>query len=60
MSKKYCTNCYYNALCDYGEACDEYYPVNDTAVDSAINDVVEDNRISFRQEWFEYIEAFYN
>lgn len=60
LNKKYCADCYYNALCDYDETCDEYYPINDTAVDSVVDDVVEDSRISFRREWFEYIEAFYN
>lgn len=58
MDKKHCADCYYNSFCGYGEACEDYYPVEDNAVDSTIDSVIEEGRFSFRAEWFKYIEAF--
>lgn len=60
MSKKQCANCYYNNLCNSDEICDEYYPIGETSADDSISDSIESKRISFRNEWFKYIEEFYN
>jgi hypothetical protein len=33
-----------------------YAPLTEEAAEAEIDDMIEDNRIAFRAEWFEYIE----
>lgn len=56
LSKRYCGNCYYGDLCHCDETCEDYTPVNEQSIDEDINNMVEQNRIAFRKEWFGYIE----
>lgn len=39
--------------CDLGEAYKDYTPLED---DANIDDIIESERIEFREEWFRYIE----
>lgn len=60
MTKKDCSSCYYNHSCDSSQVCEDYFPVDNLLTDAAIDEMIENNRISFRDEWFNYIDAFYN
>lgn len=54
MSKT-CLHCYYKDKCDQDEVCEDYYPIDQQAEDEAIDELIEENRVAFRAEWFEYI-----
>ena len=56
MSYRHCYNCYYDNLCQCDEACEDYTPVNELSIDEEVDNYIEDERISFRAEWFAYIE----
>ena len=56
MSKKHCSNCYYSDRCDCSEVCEDYTPLTEEAIDEEVNDMIENNRVAFRAEWFGYIE----
>lgn len=56
MSKKHCSNCYYSDKCDCTEVCEDYAPLTGEAIDEEVNDMIENNRVAFRAEWFGYIE----
>lgn len=56
LSKKHCDNCYYNDQCDYGEMCEDYTPIGEQAINEEVDDMIENNHVTFRTEWFEYIE----
>lgn len=57
MRKKYCCDCLYGYECGRAEVCEQYTPVGKEASDAEVNDMIEDNRVAFRAEWFEYIES---
>lgn len=57
LNYKSCADCYYNDDCgtdDY--VCDSYMPITFVAEQDFIDEMIENNRYSFREEWFEYIE----
>lgn len=56
MSKKYCSNCLYGYEHGRSEVCEMYTPITPEAVDAEVDDMIEENRVAFRAEWFEYIE----
>lgn len=50
--------CLYECEHECAYTCDVYVPLTDEAIDAEIDNVIEENRIAFRAEWFEYIENF--
>lgn len=46
-------------MCRSDNVCDDYIPVDENAVDDEKDNLIEENRIAFRAEWFEYIEKCY-
>ena len=58
LSKKYCSECLYGYECGRAEVCETYTPLTEEAIEAESDDTIEDNRIAFRAEWFEYIENF--
>lgn len=58
MDKRYCEDCYYSEVYDDYDACDNYIQFSEQSADSEINNIIEQGRIAFRVEWFEYIEAW--
>ena len=55
MSKRCCANCYYINKCDGAETCEDYTPVDEQTIDEEVDDMIEDNRMVFYTECFEYI-----
>lgn len=56
MRDKYCSNCYYGDKCGNPNACKDYTPFIEEDINEEVNDMIENNRRTFRAEWFEYIE----
>ena len=57
MDFRTCEDCYYNDKCgadDY--VCDAFMPLTFVAEQDFIDEMIENERYSFREEWFEYIE----
>ena len=55
-----CKSCIYYDKCIHDVLCDDYY-----TIDEEIKEMIEyerdtEERASFREEWFEYIEQFYD
>ena len=48
--------CLYECEHECLDTCDMYAPLTEEAAEAEIDDMIEDNRIAFRAEWFEYIE----
>lgn len=58
--KRRCSNCYYFDKCKGGTLCDDYYPIDEEAEDEMIDELIEDNRRAYRQEWQSYISECEN
>lgn len=52
MSDKSCKYCYYNDFCFEDGVCDNYTPVGDSAID----ELIEQKREEFRNDYFKYIK----
>ena len=52
-----CSNCYFSSTCDRYIKCEYYTPIDEQPLDDANNDddIIEQNRIEFRKEWFRYV-----
>lgn len=51
-----CKNCFYSIKCNEDLGCDYYFPMIADAEQAMIDELVEEGRYSFRDEWFKYIE----
>ena len=58
LKNKYCETCYFSNACYCDDMCDYYYPADEFMINENIDNIIEDNRISFRAQWFCYIEEF--
>ena len=56
LRKRHCSNCYYDDDCDCLEVCKDYTSLAEDVSDEEIDDIIENNRVAFRADWFEYIE----
>ena len=56
--KKQCSNCFYYDKCRSAEICRDYIPLYEEREDMDIEDMIEDGRQSFYEEWAKYIEKF--
>lgn len=55
---KSCSHCYYRGDCFQRTVCDDYYPIGRIAEDNAMDEYIEEERIKFYEEWFEYINEY--
>ena len=53
-----CTGCYWEEKCDYSPPCDFYYSPDMEYDDAFIERFIEEERVQFRAEWYEYIREF--
>lgn len=52
---KECRHCLYFDRCGSNKVCEYHEPLGDE-YDDNIEDIIEDRRTTFREEWFRYIE----
>lgn len=57
MIEHICSNCLFYDKCARSMSCDNYTPAGDDAEDEALDTYIEERRIEFRQEWYEYTVA---
>lgn len=53
---KHCSNCYYRDMCEQEEPCDDYTPIDESAEDEEIAEMIEERRQEYYEAWFEYIK----
>lgn len=56
MDYKSCKYCYYTDFCASDEVCDNYAPIGETGEYFSIDELIEQRRNEFREDFFRYIE----
>ena len=49
-----CRACLFYDRCTHRMACENFTPTGDDAEDEALNTYIEEQRIEFREEWYQY------
>ena len=54
MIEHICSTCLFCDKCSNRRGCDNYTPAGDDAEDAALDTYIEERRIEFHEEWYEY------
>lgn len=57
MKNKRCSNCYFGDKCRNLYDCDNYSPIHDLT-DEEVDEMIENGRREFLDEWNQYIEEY--
>lgn len=57
MKIKRCSNCYFGDKCRSPYACDNYSPIHEFT-DDEVDEMIENGRLEFLDEWNQYIEEY--
>lgn len=57
MKNKRCSNCYFGDKCRSLYDCDNYSPIHDLT-DEEVDEMIENGRREFLDEWNQYIEEY--
>ena len=49
-----CSACLFYDRCTHRMACENFTPAGDDAEDEALDTYIEEQRIEFREEWYQY------
>lgn len=49
-----CRTCLFFDRCTHRMACENFTPAGDDAEDEALDTYIEEQRIEFREEWYQY------
>lgn len=54
MIEHICSTCLFYDRCTHRMACENFAPAGDDAEDEALDTYIEEQRIEFREEWYQY------